>query len=93
MGMCRCNLCGVESSSAEKHNGQYETLVELILQSGGEKQLVELIRIFSKRFYTGVSTSQGANLLAYERQELYNADVIALASKKLQQMLNDRVRD
>lgn len=93
MDMCKCLLCGVRSSSATKDNEEYEQLVELILQSGGEKQLVELIRVFSKRFCTGVSTSQGANLLAYERQELYNADVIALASKKLQQMLNDRVRD
>lgn len=90
--MSDCKLCGITSSSGTKHNPEYEQLVELILECGGEKQLVSLIEIFSKRFCTGVSTSLGKNLLAYEEKELYNADVIALASKKLQQMLADRVK-
>lgn len=93
MTMCRCKLCGVESSSSEKHNGEYEELVELILQSGGEKQLVKLIQMFGERFCTGVSTSQGQNLLAYPKVDLYNTEVIAIASKKLQQMLNERLGD
>lgn len=89
--MSDCKLCGVTSSSGTKHNHEYEQLVELIIQSGGEKQLVALIEIFSKRFCTGVTTSRGENLLVYEEKELYNAGVVALASKKLQQMLAERV--
>jgi hypothetical protein len=42
-----CMLCGVTQSGVDKHNKEYESLVKMVLQTGNEKQLVNLIKIMS----------------------------------------------
>ncbi len=89
--MCDCHLCGIRSSAAPEKNGEYETIVNMLIDSGGEKQLVELIKIFSNKICMGVSTSHGEHLLAYEKRELYRVDVILRASTKLKESLTSRI--
>lgn len=89
--MCDCHLCGITSSAAPEKNGEYETIVNMLIDSGGEKQLVELIKIFSNKICMGVSTSRGKHLLAYEKRELYRVDVILRASSKLKESLTSRI--
>lgn len=81
---------GVTQSGVDKHNKEYESLVKMVIQTGNEKQLVNLIKIMSERIVLCVGTSLGSNLLAYEDKELYNVEVISEASNKLKKMLEAR---
>ncbi|UPU16090.1 Molybdopterin guanine dinucleotide synthesis protein B [Escherichia phage ZCEC13] len=91
--MCDCHSCGLRSSAAPEKNKEYEKIINMLIDSGGEKQLVELIRIFTNKISTEISTSRGPNLLAYENKELARVDVITRAAEQLKSLLTSRIQD
>ena len=91
--MCDCHSCGIKSSAAPEKNEEYEKIINMLIDSGGEKQLVELIRIFTNKISTGITTSRGPNLLAYENRELERVGVITRAAEQLKNLLISRIQD
>lgn len=51
-----CRLCGVKQSGVDEHNNEYEKLVSIILRSGDERELLELIDIMRSKIITSVTT-------------------------------------
>lgn len=85
-----CRLCGVKQSGVDEHNNEYEKLVSLILRSGDERELLELIDIMRSKIITSVTTSVGSSKLAYEDRELYHVQVMHDAISLLREKLISR---
>ena len=85
-----CRLCGIKQSGVDKHNNEYEKLVNLVLRSGDERELLELIDLMRAKIITSVTTSIGSGKLAYESRELYHVQVMYDAIAALRDKLISR---
>lgn len=88
--MKRCKLCGVKQSGVDEHNNEYEKLVSLVLRSGDERELLELIDLMRGKIITSVTTSIGSSKLAYEHREIYHVQVMYDAISMLRDKLISR---
>ncbi len=86
----RCKCCGVRSSGVEKPNDDYKKLISLILRSGDERELLDLIDIMRGKITTGVTTSIGSSKLAYPEEESWKVDVIAESAERISEKLKAR---
>lgn len=88
--MKRCLCCGVVKSDFEEHNDEYKALVDLVLQSGDERQLLKLSDIMRNKITTCVSTSIGKHKLAYEEKDLWHVSIMVDALSILRDKLQER---
>ncbi|QHJ82588.1 MAG: hypothetical protein [Bacteriophage sp.] len=87
----RCLCCGVQQSSVDEDNADFETILSIASRSASEKDLLVLAELITRRFVTCVSTSRGKGLLPYEDRELENANRLKVVVDRLHSLLSDRV--